>query len=177
MKYVKAICITSLCFIANYACALDISSPDKQHEFSVDTHIELDKFYDRDIIKFEFVKKNWELEFDGRNYKFNDISDLLQLETSIGKSDPLNSYSLNLIENKSLCFDVKGAPTDSQDLVTVIVDGAEIKIGEGLNNLEFDGVSRVGKYSNFDVELKFKPVSLKDDYCKGIIKMSIELDI
>ena len=177
MKYLKVIFFVSLWFAAHDVSALDLSSSDKQHEFSVDTKIELDKFYDRDIIKFEFVKKNWELEFDGRNYKFNDISDVLQLETTIGKSDPLNSYSLYLIDNESLCYDVNGAPTDSQDLVTVKVDGAEIKIGEGLSNLEFDGVGRVGKYSNFDVELNFKPVSLMDDYCKGIIKMSIELDI
>ncbi|MBW8182327.1 hypothetical protein [Shewanella nanhaiensis] len=177
MTYIKTIFCSALMLAANSASALDISSSDTQHEFSVDTQIELDKFYDREIIKFEFVKKNWELEFDTRNYKFNDISDVLQLETTIGKSDPLNAYSLNLVENESVCYDLKGAPTQSQDLVTVYVDGKEITVGEGLTNLEFDGVDRVGKYSNFDVELKFEPVSLSDDYCKGIIKMSIEIEI
>ncbi|BAJ02985.1 hypothetical protein [Shewanella violacea] len=177
MTHSNVIFIASLLFAANDASALDISSSNKQQEFNVDTKIELDKFYDREIIKFEFVKKNWLLDFDANNYKFNDISDVLLLGTSIAKSDPLNSYSLNLIENESACYDVKGAATETQDLVTVIVDGEEIKVGEGLSELGFDGVGRVGKYSKFDVDLKFEAVTFKDDYCKGIIKMSIALDI
>lgn len=177
MTYTKVVFFALLLCAANDALALDSSASGNQREFHVDTQIELDKFYDREIIKFEFVKKNWQLEFDGRNYKFNDISDVLQLETSIGKSDPLNSYSLNLIENSSACYDVNGVATDSKDLVSVSVDGEPINKGEGLESLEFDGVNRAGKYSNFDVELKFAPVNVKDDYCEGMIKMSIELAI
>ncbi|GIU17649.1 hypothetical protein [Shewanella sp. MBTL60-007] len=177
MTSIKVIFSACLLFAASDALALDMSASGDQREFHVDTQIELDKFYDREIIKFEFVKKNWELQFDGRNFKFNDISDVLQLETSIGKSDPLNTYSLNLLENSSACYDVNGVQTDSKNLVSVTVDGEPINQGEALDSLEFDGVNRVGKYSHFDVELKFAPVSLKDDYCEGMIKMSIELAI
>jgi len=165
-----------LLFVCTNVNALDGSSF-LQHQFRVDTHIELAKFFDREIIEFEFVKKNWELEFDGPNYKFKTISDQLQLQTNITETDTVDSFALTLVENQSQCFDKSGIETTTKDFSHVWLSGKQILVGETFINQGLDEHNDQGKYSTLDVDLSFDPVHYGDDSCSGYIQMSVELEI
>lgn len=165
-----------LLFVCTNVNALDGSSF-LQHQFRVDTHIELAKFYDKEIIEFEFVKKNWELEFDAPNYKFKTISDVLQLQTNITKTDSVDSFALTLVENQSQCYDKSGIETTSKDFSHVWLSGKQIEVGDTFINQALDAINEQGKYSDLDVDLSFDPLQYGDDNCSGFIQMSVELEI
>ncbi|PKG40498.1 hypothetical protein [Psychromonas sp. Urea-02u-13] len=148
-----------------------------QQQFRVDTNIELAQFFDRNIIKFEFVKQNWELEFDAANYQFKTISDQLQLATSISESDPVDSFALTLVENQSQCYDSTGAETATKDFSTVWVDGKQMLMGDTFINEDLDELDMQGKTRSLDVDLSFDPLNYGDDNCSGSIQMSVELEI
>jgi len=148
-----------------------------QHQFRVDTNIELAKFADREIIKFEFVKQNLDLEFDATNYKFKMISDVLQLQTNIVETDLVDSFALTLVENQSQCYDKAGLATKSKNIATVWVEGKEAAIGDSFINESLDELNTEGRYRDLDVDLSFSPLQYGDDNCSGAIKFSVELEI
>ncbi len=156
--------------------ALDNSSF-LQHQFHVDTNIELAKFYDREIIQFEFVKQNWDLEFDGPNYKFKSISDQLQLQTNITETDSVDSFALTLVENQSQCYDNSGTETKTKDFSHIWLEGEQIEVGETFIHQTLEQHNEQGKYRNLEVELSFDPVHYGDNSCSGYIQMSVELEI
>lgn len=182
MKRFQAVCLhplfifTRLLLVSVNVNALDNASL-LQQQFRVDTHIELAQFFERNIIKFEFVKKNWDLEFDAKNYKFITISDQLKLATSISESDPVDSFALTLVENNSQCYDSSGKQTQTKDFSTIWVDGKQILIGDTFINEDLDELNVQGKYRRLDVELSFEPLSYGDDSCSGSVQMSVELEI
>jgi len=146
-------------------------------QFRVDTHIELAQFFERNIIKFEFVKQNWELEFDGANYKFRTISDQLQLATSISESDPVDSFALTLVGNSSQCYDSSGKETKTKGFSNIWVDGKQMLIGDTFIHEDLDELDVQGKYRSLDVELSFEQLTYVDDTCSGSVQMSVELEI
>ncbi|NQZ94635.1 MAG: hypothetical protein HRT97_20185 [Moritella sp.] len=166
----------SLLFVCMNVNALGDSSS-LQHQFRVDTHIELAKFYDREIIEFEFVKNNWQLEFDAKNYQFKPISDVLQLQTNITQTDPIDSFALTLVEKKSQCYDSAGLATTSKDFSHVWLAGKEMFKGDTFINESLDELNTQGKYRTLDVDLSFDPVHYGDDNCSGAIQFSVELEI
>ena len=156
--------------------ALDGSSS-LQHQFRVDTSIELAKFSDREIIEFTFVKGEWELEFDSVNYTFKTISDVLQLQTNIVETDPVDSFVLTLVDKQSQCFDNKGIETLTKDFSNILVDGKAMFIGDTFINEKLDELNEKGKYRTLDIDLSFDALNYGDDSCSGFVQMSVELEI
>ena len=148
-----------------------------QHQFRVDTTIELAKFHDREIIEFKFVKGEWELDFDSINYTFQTISDVLQLQTNIVETDPVDSFVLTLVDKQSQCFDNKGIETLTKDFSNLLLDGKKMNIGDTFINEKLDELNEKGKYRTLDVDLSFEALNYGDDSCSGFVQMSVELEI